>query len=288
MTATDTSKRVTLQESLALDEVAKAIRAIGPQVCDLVAAIDTPGAAAVGVWSGIETAVHLMQTMELDQKAALDAFTPDERAQLSAGDLKTLDQFTQRMVEEEPERDPDVLAARMAKAADAIAAELSVSEADREITWLGGMRLPLSAVGAHVVEESVVHGLDIARSQGRTWRPGGELARIAVADFVVPIMLATDPNQLLDHEAAAGLDATFEVRLRGAGRLFFVFDRGRLTITESWDGPVDVHFTADAGPFLFLMMQRRGPLRSALTGRFVVWGRRPWLMSRFAQLMKGP
>lgn len=279
---------LTLTRPPVLDEVRDAIEEVVPRICRLVRSTERPDASAIGVWSAVETAVHLMQTMEADIGAVTESFSAQDRARFEDLELQQLDELTQGMVREEPERDPGELARRMAEAADALAAELGAAGDDRLVTWLGGMQLPLSAVGAHVVEEALVHGRDIARSQGRRWPIEPSHAAVAVGRFLFRVMEATDPAGFVDADAAAGFNAAFEFRVRGTGRFYFVFEEGALRVERAYTGPVDVHVSADPATFLLVQLNRTKPLRPALTGRMVVWGRRPWLLGRLSQLVKGP
>jgi hypothetical protein len=271
-----------------LDEVRTAIGEILPQVCGLVTAIARPDAPCLGVWNAVETAVHLMQTMEADVAALTRSFSAEQRAAFEGSELRSLDEMTQRMVRDEAERDPVVLGRRMAAAGEALTAVLDGAEDDRAVTWLGGMVLPLSAIGAHVVEESLVHGRDIARSQERGWPIDRAHATTAVGRFVLPMMEAMNPADSVDTAAAAGLNAAFDFRIRRTGRLAFVFVDGSLHVERDFAGRADVHISADPAAFLLVFLNRAHPLRAALTGQLAVWGRRPWLMPRLSQVVKGP
>lgn len=271
-----------------LGEVADAIDDLVPRVGDLIRSIERPEAPAVGVWSAVETAVHLTHTAELDLGAAAGSLSAERRSVLEGTDLRGLDERTQRMVREDLDRDLDRVAKRFEEAALAVAEELSRATHDRSVTWLGGSVLPLSALGAHVVEESLVHGRDIARSQGRRWPIEFEHAAMAVGRFVFAVMEAMDTQAVVDAEKTAGFSACYEFRVRGAGRIYFVFDDGAFRVERAWTGPIDVHVSADPATFLLVTLNRAGKLRPALTGRMRVWGRRPWLMGRLSQLVQSP
>lgn len=267
------------------------MREVVPRACDLIASIDRPDAPAVGVWSAVETAVHLSQIAEADAGALTGEMDPAVEEAMGGGPahISELDRFTQEWVDREPERDPVVIAERLAGRADRVAAAIETDGADRSVRWLADALIPASAVGYHVVEECLVHGRDIARSQGRRWTIERDVCRDTVAGFVRPVLLAFPPGALVDPEAARGLTATVAVHLRGAGDdVVFVFDDGRLAIRDEWDGPVDVHLASRPREFLLLQLGRIGPLRAAVSGRVVVWGRRPWKLLAFMQAVQGP
>lgn len=138
------------------------------------------------------------------------------------------------------------------------------------------------------IEESLVDGRDIARSQRRRWPIARADAKVAVGGFVLAVMEAMDPAGFVHSDDAAGFSAVYEFRIRGATRIYLVFDDGTLKVEGSRTGPVDVHVSAEPAAFLLTSLSRTSPLRYALTGRMVVWGRRPWLMARLGHLLRGP
>ncbi|MGH3761405.1 hypothetical protein [Actinophytocola sp.] len=71
-----------------------------------------------------------------------------------------------KLLAEDGERDPAVLADRIGTLANEFDAAASRSRAVT-VDWLQGAQLPPSAVACHLLEECLVHGHDIARATGR-------------------------------------------------------------------------------------------------------------------------
>lgn len=280
----ETSERTTP----ALREVGAAITQISSPVCELIASMSQLDAHAIGVWNSIETAVHLTQTWEVDLAVAADSLTPQQRTMHMSTDTDALDAITQRWVREDPERNPEVLAGRILDAAHGLVAELGRADPNRWVTWVGGMQLPLCAVAAHVVEESLVHGRDIARSQGRRWTIDRELARVAVERFVFAVLETVDPSVIVDREAAGGLNGVIEFRVRHSGQLYFALDHGDLRVSRVHRGTVDAHASVTPAAFLLSFVNRANPVHHVLTGKMRVWGRRPWLLGQLARVMRTP
>jgi hypothetical protein len=94
----------------------------------------------------------------------------------------------------------------------------------------------------------------------------------------------------VDPQRAAGLTATFDVRLRGdpAARAVFAFDRGRLAIQPPSGQRVDCRTSADPATHLLVTYGRCGPLAPALRGKISASGRRPWLGPRLPGLFRRP
>ena len=66
------------------------------------------------------------------------------------------------------------------------------------------------------------------------------------------------------------------------------FDDGTLHVSTDYAESVDCHLSADPTAFLLVMYGRQGPLRPALTGKVVAWGRKPWLAFRIPSLLQRP
>lgn len=277
----------------ATEEAAAAIREIVPRARELIAGIERPDARAIGVWNAVETALHMTQTAEADLAALTGEVDPAmqrvrEETEAGLSDISRLDAMTQEMVARDPERDPAAIGERLTKATDAVARAVETAEDDPLVEWLGGALIPTSTLGVHVVEECLVHGLDIARSQGRPWDVDPDLAALVMERFLIPVLFTMDPQTFVDPDGARGLTGTYEIRLRGVGSTFFVFRDGRLELADHWDGPVDARISAPPREFLLLQLERIGPIRAAIGGPMAVWGRRPWKLAGFMRAVQGP
>jgi hypothetical protein len=93
---------------------------------------------------------------------------------------------------------------------------------------------------------------------------------------------------MLDAEQAAGLRATYDIRLRGGDRFYFIFNDGALTIEEPSARKVDCHISADPVAFLMVAWSRQSQWSAIAKGKLLAWGRKPWLGPRFRGLMRNP
>ena len=81
----------------------------------------------------------------------------------------------------------------------------------------------------------------------------------------------------------------FEMRLRGIEtRALFTITDDELQISKPGGGRADCYISGEPTALLLLMYGRTGPLRPALTGHVVAWGRRPWLAHRFLGVFHNP
>jgi hypothetical protein len=263
-----------------LADARTAIAAITPSFVQLVreSAHDGP---AIGHWRTGDVACHVSHVITADTAAL--AGEPPPPSALTPAAVAVL---TNQMLADDPERDVGVLADRI----EARLAEfLTVSDApaSEQVTWLGDIRLPASAVACHLLEELLVHGFDLATATKGEWTIAPEHAVLALAGAAGPIVNAAGPMAFVDPARAQGFRARFDVRVRGSQRLTFVFDDG-LTIDDDTSGPVDAHLSADPVWMLLLMLNRVSIGRALLRGKVMAWGRRPWRLRRIRTVMRPP
>jgi hypothetical protein len=260
--------------------------------------VRNPRARAVGGWDLTEVAMHLSQAwIIVPAMARGDAHTIAEivpTMDTEAGgsplrDVWDLAATTWRGVQSDPERDPSVLADRIeARAADYFAACAAASPLDSRPWLVDGVTVPPPTFTCHLLNETIVHGHDIARADGRRWPIDRAHAAIVLEGFVFPIISALGPRAMLDQQRAAGVRATYDVRLRGAGRHIFAFDDGALAIRAPGSDKVDCHISADPASLLLVAWARKSQWVAIATGRLMAWGRKPWLGPRLRMLMRNP
>ncbi len=166
----------------------------------LMRAANHPERKAIGIWTVGETANHLAHCYP----SFIDAF----QGTFSVAP-EDVDYHNAEILDEDPARDLDVLADRVdAGACDFLEVASPVDE-DVLVDFFTGMRVPASAVSATLLGEALVHGYDIAKAEGLPWPIEPEHA-ILTMEGLSPVMV-----HFVDEDAAAGLEAGFEIRLRG-------------------------------------------------------------------------
>ena len=263
-----------------LADARTAIAAITPSFVRLVreGADDGP---AIGHWKVGDVACHVSHVITADTDAL--AGRPPPPTELTPAAVAVL---TDALLADDPERNVGVLADRIEALLEHF---LAVSEApvSEEVTWLGDIRLPASAVACHLLEELLVHGFDMATATNGAWTIAPAHAALAITGAAVPIVTAAGPMAFVDSEHARGFRARVEVRLRGHERFTFVFDDG-LTVEDDTSKPVDAHVSADPVAMLLLMLRRVNAPRMILGGKITAWGRRPWRLRRMLTAMTPP
>jgi mycothiol maleylpyruvate isomerase-like protein len=276
----------------------KALRDEVRRVTALMRSISEPEVPAVGQWNIAEVAMHLSQVWMVVPGLArrdlsrIHAVVPGMAG--VAGDSWIQDMWdhadsTTLAVRSDPERDLAVLADRIEKSAQEYLGECAGHSPDESRPWLvEGTTVPLLALTGHLLNETVMHGYDIAHAAGRKWRIEPAHAAMVVRQFFVPLIETFEPGTFVNAEQAAGLQATYDIRLRGDGRLNYIFDDGALTVEEPSDRRVDCHISADPAAFIMVFWQRRSQWNAIAKGQLIAWGRKPWLGLKFRSLIRNP
>jgi uncharacterized protein (TIGR03083 family) len=262
------------------------------RVTALLRAVPDPAAPAVGSWNLAETAMHLSQVWLVAPglaKADLSGiYEVIPNLEGTAGDslirdIWELDGVTRLGVRSDPERDPGVIVDRIEARAQAYFEGCAGRSAEQRRPWLvEGSSVSLATLTGHLLNETVVHGHDIARAAGRRWPIEPSTAATVLADFVI-----LDPRALVS-EHAAGARAVFDLRIRGGSRFRFVFDDGAMRIEEPSSRGTDCHISADPVALLMLVCGRRSQWTAIGTGQLTAWGRKPWLGPRFRAFLRNP
>ena len=268
------------------------------RVTTLLRSIGDPGVPAVGNWSLAEVAMHLSQAwivvpgLARRNLSRIHAVVPSLAG--VAGDSLIRDMWaladtTALAVKSDPERDPAVLADRIEERAQEYFGECAGHSPDEPRPWLiEGTTVPLSALTCHLLNETVMHGYDIAHAAGRKWRIEPAHAAMVVRQFFVPVIQTCDPRTFVNAAKASGLQAAYDIRLRGHDRLSYIFDDGSLTVEVPSGRPVDCHISADPAAFFMVFWQRQSQWNAIAKGQLIAWGRKPWLGLKFRSLIRNP
>ena len=249
------------------------------RISSLIRSIPDPDTPALGVWTKGQLAAHITHVYEVDLDLLNEVPPPLD-------DLADLGELTQQKVRDEAVSDPAALADRVERAAAAFRAGAQGMTGNEPRLWVGGVKVTASVLACHILNESVIHGFDLS---------GGRLkieqrdARLAFEGFICPMYRSLGRPDFAVHPVkAAGVRATYDMRVRGGGRWFFVFADGGLVIEEPSDRPVDCHLWADARAIMLLAWHRTGLAGPVLKLQVLPWGRKPWLAFRLPGLLKLP
>lgn len=128
-----------------------------------------------------------------------------------------------------------------------------------------------------LIGEFVVHGYDIACALHAPW---------PIDAAVVPMIIRGQHQVMpgwVNAQDSDGHTATYEFRLRGLESYIYEFTGGSLAVNPDRPRTVDVHTSVEPVTGLLLSYGRCSPIRAALSGKILAWGRKPWLAPRFTQ-----
>ncbi|MGH3989940.1 MAG: maleylpyruvate isomerase N-terminal domain-containing protein [Pseudonocardiaceae bacterium] len=272
------------------DEVAR--------VTALLRSIHDPQPHAVGQWNLGEVAMHLSQAwVAVPGLARRDLSRIHDVAPSHAGvagdslirDMWELADTTTLGVKSDPERDPAVLADRIEARAKEYLSECVGADPDAPRAWLvQGATVRQSTLTYHLLSETIMHGYDIAHAAGRKWRIEPARAAMVLGRFNAPVAQALAPRAFVNGAKAAGVQATYDVRIRGGDSFYFIFDDGELRVEEPSSRRVDCHISADPVAMLMVFWSRQSQWTAIAKGKLMAWGRKPWLGPQFRALMRNP
>ncbi|WP_242911440.1 maleylpyruvate isomerase family mycothiol-dependent enzyme [Actinomadura terrae] len=242
-------------------------------------------------WTVAETAAHLVTISDayrrmLGKSGSLSE-SPVIAEVIPRTTVDTVAQFNDVALAQFTERDLRTLAGRLREDIAAIQRACDDLNPDEPIDWLGGSRVPAAGVLAHLVNELQVHGRDIARATGAHWTILPADAALFFELFLLGVT-RHGYGHLLDwnrpeHRGRVAV----EFRSRYTRPAVMVLTDGRVTIGHPGrDIDVKVHF--DPVYLNLMLFGRVSKARAALTGKVVVWGRRPWLLPVFMRKMRLP
>jgi uncharacterized protein (TIGR03083 family) len=264
----------------------------------LMRSITDPGVRAVGQWNIAEVAMHLSQNwmlvlgmarQDLSRYKAVVPGIAEVAGDSMIPDMRDNADMNARALKSDAERDLAVLADRIEERAQEYFAECAGHSPDEQRPWtVEGTTLPLSALTCNLLNETIMHGYDIAKAAGRTWRINPAHAAMVVQQFFIPVIQTCEPGTFVNAEEAAGLQATYQVHLRGDGRINFVFEDGSLRVEEPSARRADCHVLADPAAFFMVFWQRQSQRNAIAKGQLIAWGRKPWLGLKFRSLIRNP
>ncbi|MDQ3825397.1 MAG: SCP2 sterol-binding domain-containing protein [Actinomycetota bacterium] len=265
------------------------------RVTTLLRSIDDPLHPALGQWNLGEVAMHLSQVWGGVSGLARQDLTLFRELVPSlagaAGDaplrnIGELGEMTVLAVQSDPERHPRVLADRIEAQAQEYFSACVGADPQAARPWLvHGATVDQSMLTYHLLNETLMHGYDIARAAGRRWQIEPVHAAMVVGRFLIPVIRALG-RAMVDAGTAAGLRATYDLRIRGGDRFHFIFNDGALSVEGPSQRPVDCHISADPVAFLLVAWARQSQWTAIATGKLLAWGRKPWLGPQFRSLMR--
>ncbi|MEV6926555.1 maleylpyruvate isomerase N-terminal domain-containing protein [Dactylosporangium sp. NPDC051485] len=256
----------------------------------LVAAPDA-GAPATAQWSIAESAAHVLSIAQLYvfllEEGAEPLPVPGIEGILSTTNVDTVADVNDYVLRYFTERDAAVLAERLGTAVGRILAATEHTDPRTPVRWLGDSLVPVAGVLAHLVNELLVHGWDIARALRVPWPMPDEHAALYWELFFLG-MLRLEYGALLNMSLKMPRRPT-AVQFRSAFTTTetIVLGDGRVWIAPPGH-PHDVRVWFRPARFNLLLFGRIGTAHAAVRRDVVVGGPRPWRLPGFLRVVHMP
>src|ERR1700722_4956257 len=183
------------------NDVRESLRMTAGRFCELVSAAPDPGAQVTDKWSVADVAAHVTVVAWLGATmldATPDPFPMPGRAEVM--EVTTVDDvhgFNDRVLDYLHERDARKIAGMLRDYVGLMLTANEGHEPDETITWLAGAEVTRAGLLAHLVNELLQHGYDIARVVKRPWAVPREDAALFFELFYVALAKG-EPGRLLD------------------------------------------------------------------------------------------
>lgn len=272
-------------------EVRRAVEEVGERFSRLVLSSD-PGAMATAHWTVADTAAHVAgiawQYTSLVVGYDSARPIPGVREQLLGTTVDNIHGgLNAAILRNFPERDPAALVAILRSSIATVLKRTADADPASTVTWLGGSSLPRAGLLAHLTNEMLVHGRDIARATGAPWPIPQERAALFFELFVVEV-IRNGVGVLLDL-AGPARPGRIAVEFRSAHTrpVTIVVTDGAVSVEEPGRG-ADVRLFFKPVALDLMLFHRVGRVRTALAGGVRAWGRRPWLLPAFLEKVRLP
>jgi hypothetical protein len=271
-----------------------AVRAAVERTADrfaaMVAALPDPSVRATEQWSAAETAAHATG-IALNYAAAVtgtDFPIPEVRALMPE---TTVDNIHTGMnvaqLESFRERDVPKLVELLRTAIGTMVAATGTFPPDFVVPWMGGAKLPLAGIFAHMMNELHIHGWDIAQGAGVPWTIPDEEAALFFDLFIVELVRHGYGIMLDDDRPPRRGRIAVQFHSEFTEPATLVLTDGVVTVQEP-AGEADVHVRFRPAAMNLMLWHRTSRMRAALNGSVVVWGRKPWLLGPFLRKVRMP
>jgi uncharacterized protein (TIGR03083 family) len=270
-----------------------ALRDSGQRFAELACSCD-PGTMATRDWSIADTVAHVTSIALLDTARAQPGDIPlpypwnAVEDQIRMTTVDTVNVLNDQIMERFTERDPQVLAKQLRTHIDDMLRTSAGLDPDKPVAWLGGSRVPLAAIFAHLTNELQIHGHDVARATRTQWViPSAYAAQFI--DLLVAGLARHGTGRFLDSDGPVP-DRRIAVRFqsRYTAPMTLVMSPGGAVTLAGPASAVDVRVRFEPATFNLMMFGRISRLRAALTGKVLVSGPRPWLLPAFLRTVRFP
>ncbi|MFC8301715.1 maleylpyruvate isomerase N-terminal domain-containing protein [Micromonospora orduensis] len=258
----------------------------------LVKSCPTPaGTMVTKDWTVSDTAVHVLSIAVL-YVSLVDADVepppvPGLASALERTTVDTVSSLNVLVMQHLTERDADVLCRELSDTVDHLLRASAHTDPGNVVRWLGGASVTVAGLFAHLTNELLVHGWDIARATGRPW-PMPEAEAALFFDLFFLDMVRHDHGVLIDTGARQpSRPVAVAYRSAYTSETTTVLRDGRLTVAPPGT-PLDARITYRPARFNLMLFGRISMLSAVLRRDVIIGGPRPWLLPGYLRVVHMP
>jgi hypothetical protein len=232
------------------------------------------------------TTVAFLNTMLL-RAAPIPFEMPNLTEAIAATTIESVHGLNEQVMNHFTERDAGRLTGMLREHIDLMLTASQSHDPTETFSWLGGARVPLAGMFAHMVNELLIHGNDIARMVKLAWVMPPEDAALFFDLFCVGLM-GESAGRLLDGSKRP-VQRRIAVGFRSGytNPVTVVVRNGTVALEPPGPG-VDATVRFDPATLNMMLFGRISKPRAALTRKIVISGPRPWLMPAFLRTVRMP
>lgn len=266
-----------------------AVRAAADRFTELVAAAPSPTVMATADWTVADTVAHVVSIAALYvsrvEGAELAIRVPGLEDMLAVTNVDTVADVNSHVLAHFAERDPGVLLSQLNAAVGTLLA--TTADPRSTVSWLGSSRVTVGGLLAHLTNELLVHGWDIARALRHPW-PMPDAHAALYWDLFMFDMLRDTYGVLLNTELPMpGHPVSVQFRSRYTPTTTLTLGDGKVWVAPP-DGPFDARVTFRPARFNLMMFGRISIAQAVLRRDVVVGGPRPWRLPAFLRVVHMP
>jgi hypothetical protein len=271
--------------------VRESVRATAGRFCDLVASVPDPAARASATWSVADFVAHVTTISFLNTwllGASEPPFDmPGLTEAIAATTTDTVHDLNDQVMSHFHERDVSGLLDILRHHVDLMLTASQAHDPAQTFSWLGEARPTLAGMFAHMVNELLIHGNDIARAVKMPWAMPARDAALFFDLFLVGIASGQQGRLLDGSKRPLPRRIAVEFRSGYTTPVTMVVRNGQVTTEPAGPG-ADARVRFDPAALNMMLFGRISKPQAVLTGKVIISGRRPWLMPAFLRTVRLP
>jgi uncharacterized protein (TIGR03083 family) len=254
---------------------------------ELVLSVPDPHVRATAHWSIADTAAHVATTARLYRYLIPPGDPAQVAGLISATTVDNLASLNDYELDSYAEREPRAVVDRIRVDLEHMHNASADLDPAMPVSWLGGAKVPLAGALAHMTNELLIHGRDIALPIRRPWTISAPDAALVFDLFIIGLARYGTGVFLDTGKPAPTRRVAVEFRSPHTAPVTMVLHHGAVSVEEP-DSRPDIRMTFDPETFMLMLFHRISKARAVLSGKLRITGPRPWLLPGFLRVVRAP